>query len=118
MPDEGDVALEGLSAAPGPRQPGGKWDQFEANQRQFGVQTSFDEDLYTTKLDRKRAGISERAAARIARDIEGGKTSNPHLAEERGQIAYREMVSGLVLLGLEAREGQIWERVVSCCAMM
>ena len=55
-------------------------------------QTSFDEDLYTTKLDRKRAGISEREAARIAREIEGGKTGNAHMAEERGQIAYREMV--------------------------
>ena len=58
-------------------------------------QTSFDEDLYTTKLDRKRAGISEREAARIAREIEGGKTANPHMAEERGQIAYREMVCPL-----------------------
>ena len=48
--------------------------------------------IYTTKLDRSKAGISEKDAARIAREIEGKKTSNPHLAEERGQIAYREAV--------------------------
>jgi hypothetical protein len=30
-------------------------------------------------------GIDEETAARIAREIERGDTSNPHLAEERGQ---------------------------------
>lgn len=32
-----------------------------------------------------RCGIDEETAARIAREIMGGDTSNPHLAEERGQ---------------------------------
>jgi PAB1-binding protein PBP1 len=32
-----------------------------------------------------RCGIDEETAARIAREIERGDTSNPHLAEERGQ---------------------------------
>ena len=49
--------------------------------------------IYTTKLDRSKAKISEKEAARIAREIEGKKTNNPHEAEERGQIQYREMVS-------------------------
>ena len=48
--------------------------------------------IYTTKLDKSKAGISEREATRIAREIEGRKTNNPHLAEERGHIQYREMV--------------------------
>lgn len=48
--------------------------------------------IYTTKLDKSKAGISEKEAARIAREIEGRKTNNPHQAEERGQIQYREMV--------------------------
>jgi PAB1-binding protein PBP1 len=94
IPDKDEAKMEGLSSAAGANQPGGgKWDQFEVNQRQFGVETTFDEDLYTTKLDRNNAGISEKDAARIAKEIEGRKTNNPHLAEERGQIAYREMVS-------------------------
>lgn len=33
----------------------------------------------------RRCGIDEETAARIAREIMGGDTSNPHLAEERGQ---------------------------------
>jgi hypothetical protein len=33
----------------------------------------------------RRCGIDEETAARIAREIERGDTSNPHLAEERGQ---------------------------------
>ena len=53
--------------------------------------------IYTTKLDRSKAKISEKEAARIAREIEGKKTSNPHQAEERGQIQYREMVSASLL---------------------
>lgn len=32
-----------------------------------------------------RCGIDEATAARLAREIERGDTSNPHLAEERGQ---------------------------------
>ena len=32
----------------------GHWDQFEANARLYGVQTTFDEELYTTKLPAKK----------------------------------------------------------------
>lgn len=64
----------------------GGWDQFTVNKAKFGVETSWDENLYTTKLDPKLAGISEAEAARIAREIErSGAGNNAHVAEERGQ---------------------------------
>ena len=49
------------------------WDQFAANEQMFGVTTSFDEDLYTTKLDRSSADYKEkeRKAQRIASEIMG-----------------------------------------------
>ena len=63
------------------------WDQFEANKRLFGATSTFDEHLYTTRIDRSAPSYREREkqAARLAREIEGTSTSNPHLREERGQ---------------------------------
>ncbi|KAF8972204.1 hypothetical protein BDZ97DRAFT_1913428 [Flammula alnicola] len=62
------------------------WDQFSANEQLFGVKASFDEDLYTTKLDRSAPDFKERErkAQKIANEIIGAATSNPHIAEERG----------------------------------
>ncbi|XP_024453823.1 polyadenylate-binding protein-interacting protein 3 isoform X4 [Populus trichocarpa] len=61
------------------------WDQFETNEMLFGVKSTFDEELYTTKLERgPRMKELEREAVRIAREIEGEETSDLHLAEERG----------------------------------
>jgi hypothetical protein len=62
------------------------WDQFTANEQLFGVKASFDEDVYTTKLDRSAPDFKdrERRAQRIANEIIGAATSNPHIAEERG----------------------------------
>ena len=59
VPDEApgeDLSLEGPSAGGrGPHRSsasgGATWDQFATNQQMFGVQSSFNEDLYTTKLD-------------------------------------------------------------------
>jgi len=61
------------------------WDQFAVNEKLFGVKTRFDEDAYTTKLDRSAADFKERErkAQRIANEIIGAGTSNPHIAEER-----------------------------------
>ncbi|KAH7884723.1 hypothetical protein F5I97DRAFT_1491510 [Phlebopus sp. FC_14] len=61
------------------------WDQFAANEQMFGVTTSFDEELYTTRLDRSAADFKEkeRKAQRIASEIMGGVANNPHIAEER-----------------------------------
>mmetsp|Transcript_17488 Transcript_17488/g.33789 ORF Transcript_17488/g.33789 Transcript_17488/m.33789 type:complete len:666 (-) Transcript_17488:670-2667(-) len=70
----------------------GGWDQFGANREMFGVQSSFDENLYTTALKKgpDAPGISELEAERIAREIEAMQTSNPHLKEERNQAPGQE----------------------------
>ncbi|KAK6787395.1 hypothetical protein RDI58_015920 [Solanum bulbocastanum] len=61
------------------------WDQFQANETLFGVKSTFDEDLYTTKLERgPQMSELEKEALRIAREIEGEDTRDLHLAEERG----------------------------------
>ena len=50
----------------------------------FGVKSTFDEELYTTKLERgPQMKELERKAVRIAREIEGEETRDLHLAEVR-----------------------------------
>ena len=64
----------------------GKWDQFQANEDLFDVHASYDENLYTTALDKSSIDSSKlKAAERLAREIEGSESSNIHVAEERGQ---------------------------------
>jgi LsmAD domain len=64
----------------------GGWDQFEANARLFGATTNYDENIYTTRINRNDPLYKrkEAEAARIAREIEGTATDNPHMREERG----------------------------------
>ncbi|KAL1702267.1 hypothetical protein EV121DRAFT_210441 [Schizophyllum commune] len=61
------------------------WDQFATNEKLFGVKTDFDENIYTTKLDRSGPNFKEREreAQRIANEIQGTASSNPHINEER-----------------------------------
>ena len=99
---EGD-AFKGLEDGGRPAGPGGRggggggrgsasasgWNQFAANEAKFGLKTDYNEEAYTTKLDTSGAtpgGISRAEADRIAREIEAGagRTTNPHLREERG----------------------------------
>jgi hypothetical protein len=65
------------------------WDQFETNARLFGAKTDYDEEIYTTKLDRSTADYKkrERHADRIASEILSKTSSNPHIAEERNNAA-------------------------------
>jgi len=64
----------------------GKWDQFKANEELFNVNASFDENLYTTELDKTQIDQRKIAEAeRIAKEIEGTASTNIHIAEERGQ---------------------------------
>lgn len=76
-PDDG-LSLENSS--------GRGWDQFAENERLFGLKTDYDENIYTTKLDRSHPLYQQReaAAARMAAEIEGGTYSSAHVAEERG----------------------------------
>lgn len=79
--------LTGMLLESEPAQKGkasGRWDQFAANQQLFGTATSYNEDLYTTKLDAGASGISVQEAERLAAEIQSGTTSNRHVAEERG----------------------------------
>jgi PAB1-binding protein PBP1 len=65
---------------------GGKWNQFEANKELFGVESTYDENLYTTALKKTDLSDEQRLKAeRIAAEIEGTVDSNPHMQEERGQ---------------------------------
>ena len=63
----------------------GEWDQFKANEELFNVNATYDENLYTTQLDKSAMDAKKIAEAeRIAREIETSVTDNIHLAEERG----------------------------------
>lgn len=68
----------------------GKWDQFEVNEKLFGVKTDYKEELYTTKLDKNSEEYrkKEQEAERLAKEIEKQQSNNIHLAEERGQKLY------------------------------
>ncbi|KAG5437961.1 hypothetical protein PCANB_000307 [Pneumocystis canis] len=64
------------------------WDQFAANEMLFGVKSEFDEDFYTTKVDKSHPLYKRREeeASRIAQEIQQSSTNNIHVAEERGFI--------------------------------
>ncbi|CAE6354181.1 unnamed protein product [Rhizoctonia solani] len=64
------------------------WDQFSANEKMFGVITSFNEEAYTTAIDRNAPDFKEkeRKAEALAKEIMGASTNNSHIAEERGAV--------------------------------
>ncbi|KAJ3734319.1 hypothetical protein DFJ43DRAFT_1064682 [Lentinula guzmanii] len=64
------------------------WDQFTTNEKLFGVKATYDEDAYTTKLDRSAPEYKERSkeAQKIADEILGVTSNNLHVAEERNQV--------------------------------
>lgn len=57
------------------------------NSQLFGAQSTYDETLYTTVIDRNAPSYKRREAEaeRIAREIEAAASANPHVREERGQ---------------------------------
>ncbi|XP_027344282.1 polyadenylate-binding protein-interacting protein 3-like isoform X2 [Abrus precatorius] len=88
VPDEDDPQypeLENIFDVPWNR----GWNQFETNEALFGVKSTFNEELYTTKLEKgPQTRELEKQALRIAREIEGEETQDLHLAEERGLHSY------------------------------
>ncbi|KAG8341611.1 Ataxin 2 SM domain [Trypanosoma vivax] len=53
----------------------GAWNQFEANEKSFGVKTSYNEEFYTTRLDHSKITEEQRQLAdRVAREIESSST--------------------------------------------
>ncbi|KAK4244040.1 hypothetical protein C7999DRAFT_44237 [Corynascus novoguineensis] len=82
VPDTGyeiDGSLEKSSSG------GGAWDQFAENERLFGLKTDYDENIYTTAIDKSHPQYKERLAAaeRKAREIERSAPTTSHVAEER-----------------------------------
>ncbi|CAO3608971.1 unnamed protein product [Cunninghamella echinulata] len=67
---------------------GRSWDQFAANEKLFGLKTDFDEELYTTRLDRSAPDFKDREKKAIekANEIQRSATNNPHILEERNII--------------------------------
>ena len=64
----------------------GSWNQFEANDRLFNVKNTYDENIYTQRLDKSKISKSDMLKAeKIAKEIESTMTHNSHLQEERGQ---------------------------------
>ena len=57
------------------------------------MKTNFDEDLYTTKLDRsgKDYRERERKANQLAQEILSSGATNAHVAEERNQAPAQEL---------------------------
>ncbi len=68
----------------------GEWDQFAVNQTLFGTQSTYDENQYTTTLDRSSESYKSREpwAEKMRREIEGSQSANVHMREERGHIAH------------------------------
>ncbi|OJT11474.1 hypothetical protein TRAPUB_12026 [Trametes pubescens] len=95
QPEAAEGNAQGATAAPAPGNrdemtfgagaAGGSWDQFAVNEKLFGVKAGFDEEAYTTKLDRNAPDFKEkeRKAQQIANEIMGTVVNNPHIAEER-----------------------------------
>lgn len=80
VPDEDTpvVSLEGGND--------GAWDQFKVNEEKFGVESTYDEHLYTTRINTTVPDYQKRVeyADRIAKEIEGQVTTDRHVLEERG----------------------------------
>ena len=54
----------------------GNWNQFDANRDKFGVNSSYDENLYTKKLDKSSITKSQiQKAEKLARAIESKSLS-------------------------------------------
>ncbi|KAF2720732.1 hypothetical protein K431DRAFT_225624 [Polychaeton citri CBS 116435] len=84
----GDDGIDMSLGAPG----GAGWDQFATNEQLYGVQSTYDENIYTTAINRTDPLYKQREAeaARIAREIEGSATVDAHVAEERRQNDARD----------------------------
>jgi PAB1-binding protein PBP1 len=70
----------------------GEWDQFAANEALYNVKSDYDENLYTTAINRSDPDYRRKAAEaeRIAREIERSAPVNSHVAEERRMNADKD----------------------------
>ncbi|GJN74228.1 hypothetical protein PLICBS_008319 [Purpureocillium lilacinum] len=81
VPDSADGIDGGLEASSS----SGHWDQFAENERLFGLKTDYDENIYTTAINKNHPQYKERIAAaeRKVREIERSAPVTAHVAEER-----------------------------------
>ena len=81
VPDSSDTFDHTLEKSSG----SGAWDQFAENERLFGLKTNYDENFYTTQIDKSHPQYRERmiAAEKKAREIERSVATTAHVAEER-----------------------------------
>lgn len=82
-PDESSASLSTLEDSGS-----GSWDQFAVNADRFGVPSTYDEHLYTTRINTEGPDYAAkvRRAQRLADEIEGQTTGNVHQREERGAV--------------------------------
>lgn len=75
-----DLSLESSGDSAG-------WDQFAVNERKYGVQSTYDENLYTTAIDRSAPTYNRKAAEaeRLAREIEGRGDRDEEKEDGRGE---------------------------------
>jgi PAB1-binding protein PBP1 len=66
---------------------GAVWDQFAENERRFGIKTDYDENIYTTTIDKTHPQYKQRMAEadKKAKEIINKAAFNSHVAEERVQ---------------------------------
>jgi PAB1-binding protein PBP1 len=85
VPDESIETDMSLESSRNKSSTGGAWNQFEVNERLFGLTTDYDENIYTTTIDKSHPDYNKRYAEadRKAREIEGSFANNSHVAEER-----------------------------------
>lgn len=83
--DAGDAANDSIGGLEDSTDSNKPWDQFAVNAAKFGVHSDYDENIYTTKIDRSRPDYNDRVARaeRLARKIEGSAATSSHAAEER-----------------------------------
>ena len=68
------------------------WDQFEANERLYGIKSNYDEKFYTTTIDKSNPLYRQRAVAaeKLAREIEASSAMSSHVSEERSQTVLND----------------------------
>jgi len=71
----------------------GKWNQFEMNEKRFGLRSNYEENMYTTHLDMKNVSASLlEKATRLEAEIlnNAADLDNRHIREERGLQELKE----------------------------
>lgn len=84
VPDANDIA-DGSLEKPSNNNNSKPWDQFAENERLFGLKSDYNENFYTTAINKSHPQYRERAAQadKKAREIERSAATTAHVAEER-----------------------------------